>query len=220
LPNRFLKTFLVVKKDICGDQTITLQRGRQRMAYCKKCGYEIPEGAGFCPRCGTAVVREEAPAAVAAPPSAPVPPVEPVGGGLTLAWWGERFVAWLIDVVIISVVLGIIGILALLGSQPLTLVPGWPDWLPFFSFNLNGIVLFLYWILMDGVYGQSLGKMVMRIKVTRLDGLPINAWEALIESVGKAFLLPLDVLLGWILYPRRRQRLFNYISQTVVIKQT
>jgi hypothetical protein len=38
--------------------------------------------------------------------------------------------------------------------------------------------------------------------------------------VGKAFLLPLDLLLGWILYPRRRQRLFNHISETIVIKIT
>jgi hypothetical protein len=41
-----------------------------------------------------------------------------------------------------------------------------------------------------------------------------------LETVGKAFLLPLDVLLGWIFYPKRRQRLFNYISETIVVKET
>jgi uncharacterized RDD family membrane protein YckC len=73
---------------------------------------------------------------------------------------------------------------------------------------------------MDGSYGQSLGKMFMRIKVTRLDGSEIGMGNAALESVGKAFLLPLDVLLGWVLYPRRRQRLFNHISETMVIKIT
>ena len=62
--------------------------------------------------------------------------------------------------------------------------------------------------------------MAMRIKVTRLDGSPIGMTHAALESVGKAFLLPLDCLLGWILYPRRRQRIFNYISETMVIRET
>jgi len=73
---------------------------------------------------------------------------------------------------------------------------------------------------MDGLYGQSFGKMAMRIKVTRLDGSQINMGAAALESVGKAFLLPLDCLLGWLLYPKRRQRIFNYISETIVVKVT
>jgi uncharacterized RDD family membrane protein YckC len=73
-------------------------------------------------------------------------------------------------------------------------------------------------MLMEGAYGQSLGKMLMRIKAARLDGSPINMGQAALQSLGKAFLLPLDCLLGWILYPRRRQRLFNYLSETVVVK--
>jgi uncharacterized RDD family membrane protein YckC len=62
--------------------------------------------------------------------------------------------------------------------------------------------------------------MVMRIKVTRLDGSPVGMGNAALESIGKAFVLPLDLLLGWILYPRRRQRIFNYISETIVTKIT
>jgi hypothetical protein len=53
-----------------------------------------------------------------------------------------------------------------------------------------------------------------------LDGSEIGMGKAALESVGKAFLLPLDCILGWILYPRRRQRIFNYISETIVIKIT
>ena len=73
---------------------------------------------------------------------------------------------------------------------------------------------------MDGLYGQSFGKMVMRIKVTRLDGSQINMVTAALESLGKAFLLPLDCLLGWLLYPKRQLRIFNYLSQTIVVKIT
>lgn len=177
------------------------------MPYCKKCGKELPEGAKYCPACGTALSTEAAPAAS----------VTPVASGLKLAFWGERFVAWLLDVIIIGIVVGILSFFSLLVGVTWSV---WPSWLPFFNFNLGGVIYFLYWMFMDGAYGQSFGKMIMRIKVTRLDGSQIGMGNAALESVGKAFLLPLDCLLGWLLYPRRRQRIFNYISETIVIKET
>lgn len=190
------------------------------MANCRNCGYELPEGSLYCPRCGTAVVKEEVPVAVAPAPSAPTAPVAPAPSGVTLALWWERILAWLIDVVIIGAILGIVGLFSFLGTQAITLIPGWPSWIPFLNFDLNGLVLFLYWLLMDGIYGQSFGKMIFRIKVTRLDGSRISMTDAVIESIGKAFLLAIDVLVGWILYPRRRQRLFNNLSGTIVVKVT
>jgi uncharacterized RDD family membrane protein YckC len=186
------------------------------MPYCRKCGSELPEGAKYCPVCGTPVSAEEAPAAPTVPP-APTAPEAPVAAGLTLAFWGERFVAWLIDVVIVGIVVGILGLFRLLFGLA---VPGWPGWLPFFNFNLGGLLYFLYWMFMDGAYGQSFGKMIMRLKVTRLDGDKIGMGAAAVESVGKAFLLPLDVLIGWIFYPKKRQRLFSYLSGTIVVKET
>jgi uncharacterized RDD family membrane protein YckC len=179
------------------------------MPYCKKCGNELPEGAKYCPVCGTPVTMEAAPTPVT--PAAPQPSV------LKLALWGERFIAWLIDVIIIGVAVGILGLFSLLAGLA---IPGWPGWLPFFNFNLGGVLYFLYWMFMEGSYGQSFGKMIMRIKITRLDGSQIGMGPAALESLGKAFLLPLDCLLGWILYPKRRQRIFNYISETIVIKET
>jgi uncharacterized RDD family membrane protein YckC len=180
------------------------------MANCKNCGFELPEGAVYCPRCGAPVVKEEAAVAAVPQPMAPSGPV--------LAFWWERFLAWLIDVAIIGAIVYVINLFASLGGLTFTLIPGWPDWLPFFSFNLNGLALFLYWMLMEGSSGQSFGKMVMRLRVVQTNGASVNMGNATVESVGKAFLLPLDLLIGWILYPRRRQRLFNYLSQTVVVK--
>jgi uncharacterized RDD family membrane protein YckC len=72
-------------------------------------------------------------------------------------------------------------------------------------------------MLMDGIFGQSIGKMIMKIKVTKLDGKPLDLMHAAIESVGKAFLLPLDCIIGWFVYEKKRQRLFNYVSETIVI---
>ena len=187
------------------------------MPYCQKCGNELSEEAKFCPVCGTPVSTEEAPAAPAMPTAPATPSAPPVAAGLELAYWGERFVAWLIDFAIVGVVVAILGLFRLLVGLA---VPGWPNWLLFFNINLGSVLYFLYWMFMDGAYGQSFGKMVMRLKVTRLDGSKIGMGAAALESIGKAFLLPLDVLLGWILYPKRRQRLFSYISETIVVKET
>lgn len=57
------------------------------MPQCKKCGSELPEGATYCPKCGAAVEAAKV---------------------LDLANWGERFVAWLIDVIIIGVAIWVI----------------------------------------------------------------------------------------------------------------
>lgn len=185
------------------------------MRYCKNCGNELAEDAKFCPKCGTAVATE---------PLGPSTPVAAsacsASSGFKMAFWWERFLAWLVDVVLVGIIVSIVTFLTSLGGFPVTftIVPGWPDWLPFFNFNLNGLVLFLYWMFLESVYGQSLGKMLMRIRVTRLDGSPVAVMHAALESVGKAFILPIDVLIGWLLYPKCRQRVFNYISQTIVLK--
>jgi uncharacterized RDD family membrane protein YckC len=58
----------------------------------------------------------------------------------------------------------------------------------------------------------------MRIRLTNLDGKHAGPARAAIESVGKAYLLPIDLILGWILHPRKRQRIFNYLSGTIVVR--
>ncbi len=142
-------------------------------------------------------------------------PSTPSGSGPILAFWWERFLAWLIDVVIIGIITSLINLFTIF---TFTVIPGWPSWVPFLNFNLNGVLLFFYWMFMEGSTGRSFGKSIMRLKVVHLDGSAINMGDAAVESVGKAFLLPIDLLVGWILYPRKRQRLFNNLSRTIVVK--
>jgi uncharacterized RDD family membrane protein YckC len=177
------------------------------LVYCKKCGAELSPDAKYCFRCGAVVAPEEVPVAQGE---------AAVMGGLKKATWGERFVAWLIDIAILNFALLIVSALIYLGN-PFALFRGEGWWFSLFNFTSSGVVFFLYWLLMEAANGRSIGKMVMRLKVTRLDGKPINFAQAAVESVGKAFLLPIDFLIGWALFPRRRQRIFNYLSETVVI---
>jgi uncharacterized RDD family membrane protein YckC len=97
-------------------------------------------------------------------------------------------------------------------------VPSFSVSIPFFDSGLSNIVYFLYWTFMEGSYGRSIGKMIMRIKVVRVRGEPMDLMHAALESLGKALVLLLDCILGWILHAPRRQRIFNYVSETVVVK--
>ena len=51
-----------------------------------------------------------------------------------------------------------------------------------------------------------------------MSGKSIDTKSAALESLGKSFLLPIDVILGWLFTNNRRQRIFNKISKTIVIK--
>src|SRR5215218_2911890 len=67
--------------------------------------------------------------------------------------------------------------------------------------------------------GQSIGKKLLNIKTTTLDGKSLPTLKhALIESFGKSFLLPVDLVLGWFLTDKQRKRIFNRLSDTIVIK--
>lgn len=138
---------------------------------------------------------------------------------IQLASWGERFLAYLIDVIIVNVFLTPLGLVfPWTTSQGFPIGPAFFRWIPFFGMGFSNVILFLYWTFLEGTYGQSLGKMVTGIRVTRLNGDPVDIASAALESVGKSFLLALDIILGWILYPRRKQRLFSYLAGTIVTK--
>ncbi|EMA26178.1 MULTISPECIES: RDD family protein [Haloarcula] len=132
---------------------------------------------------------------------------------LHIASWDDRFLAWLLDVLLVGVVLSALGEAAgvfslLTGSLSVTT--------PFTG--LNGLGLFVYWTALEGRQGQSVGKMVMNIAVTDERGNAIDYGTAAIESFGKAFLLPIDILVGWLVYEEEGLRLFNKLSSTVVIE--
>jgi uncharacterized RDD family membrane protein YckC len=129
-------------------------------------------------------------------------------GSPYLATFGARLVAWFIDLVIV-------GVLVLLSGLPgIVVYRG----IPFATVGSREVILLLYWTIMEGYAGQSIGKMVMRIKVAKTDGSQPSYWEAAVESAGKAFLLPVDVLVGWLIPAAHaeQQRLFNMLSETVV----
>ncbi|HDR73817.1 MAG TPA: RDD family protein [Methanoculleus sp.] len=136
-----------------------------------------------------------------------------------LARWGTRFWAWLIDIIIVSIVVNVATTLGgmLYQFPPFHLIPG-----GLFPFDLgaNSVVLFLYWTILEGHSGTSIGKMALNLRMTGRSGEKIGFDEAAVSSFGKAFLLPLDCLIGWIAMPDTKLRLFNRLSNTIVIQTT
>jgi len=155
--------------------------------YCKRCGKEIAEDVDYCPGCGVGINVSE----------------------LELASTSERFLAFIIDSVLVGFVVGAVF---------------WPGYfigphLPFVDVGFRNLALFLYWTYTEGTTGQSLGKKIMKIKVTDLQGEPIDMSRSAYQAIGKAFLLPLDWIVGQLMYQDKEQRLFNHLSETIVVRE-
>lgn len=123
---------------------------------------------------------------------------------ISFASWGERFWAWLIDILLISIIWYRIIVI----SKADALGP--------VGISLLEALLFLYWTVLEGYRGQSLGKMIMNIAVMGPSGEKIGFLDSAIESFGKAFLLPLDCIIGWTVFRGGGQRAFNKLSNTIV----
>jgi uncharacterized RDD family membrane protein YckC len=113
-----------------------------------------------------------------------------------LATWWQRFWAWLIDFIVIGVFTA-------------ALIPA--------GFWYASLIFFLYWTILEGYKGQSLGKMALGIKVVHRSGRPMNVLQSAVQSFGKSVLLPLDVLIGLLIFQKEKQRVFNRLSDTVVV---
>lgn len=134
---------------------------------------------------------------------------------IPLSRWDTRIWAWVIDFILISILVNILTTL-LQFTFPLT---PFNFKVPFtFDIGLQSVTLFLYWTILEGYHGRSIGKMVLNIRVTGRSGERIGFGTAAIESFGKAFLLPLDCLIGWLAMPNTKLRLFNRLSNTIVRK--
>jgi uncharacterized RDD family membrane protein YckC len=141
------------------------------------------------------------------------PPTE-----LTIARWSDRFYAWLIDYVIIG---GVAFALFLVFFSEIyfeKIISGEHFYSHTPDYGAISIGFFLYWLILESKKGQSIGKMALHLKVTNLTGEPADFKSIAISSFGKAFVLPIDVILGRIFTNQKRQRIFNRFGKTIVIK--
>ena len=139
---------------------------------------------------------------------------------LLLAKWSDRFFAWLIDFIIVNIAVNAVFAAA---AFPFWFgrMDRWVDGDIFggpLHYLITSTAFFAYWVFFETTKGQSIGKIILKIKTMDMAGRPADAKSVAIQSFGKAFLLPIDVILGWIFTNERRQRIFNRASDTIVVR--
>jgi uncharacterized RDD family membrane protein YckC len=85
-------------------------------------------------------------------------------------------------------------------------------------YTVQSLMFFAYWTYFESTSGQSIGKKLLKIKTTDLAGDIAEIKSVAVQSFGKAFLLPIDVLLGWIFTNEKRQRLLGRAANTIVVR--
>ena len=137
-----------------------------------------------------------------------------ISSKIIIAKWTDRFLAWLIDFIIISVISTSI-IFASFGTIEYDKDVFWAESTQYIP---TSILFFVYWTILEYKTGQTIGKKILNLKVTNIYGNKPSLKGTIVSSFGKSFLLPIDVILGWILTNEKRQRVFNKLGDTLIVK--
>lgn len=197
--------------------------------YCPECGSEVDPDSRYCGTCG-ATLKDRMKTADSSPPIKieqpaereqiqPAVKVQPAGANYAGFW--ERFVAWIIDIIIIGIITWIITTAAGISTGLMNI----------FSpvYYINGLIEFAigfvyFWGLESMNGGQTLGKMALKLRTVDETTLnPTTAGKYAINNLAKPspFLL-LDLIIGVLINSgdsKNRYRLLQNLSETVVIKE-
>ena len=155
---------------------------------------------------------------------------------IRIASWTRRFFAYLIDNIVIElmlivlfVILGMflpsgfeypgifeppepVGNLLTVGAVSSTVELGWA-YLAVFPFR------FLYWMYYEYRFGKTVGKRMLQIKTVKIDGTRLSLVDAIVLTIFKTTVIPGDVVLGIIFLGKKKQRIANKVTNTIVISE-
>ncbi len=215
---------------------------------CQKCGTPASPGAKYCESCGALLPgaepqpplsapsepqpeasRESAPPYVP-PPAYQVPPYAAPETGMRYEGVAIRFVAILIDVIILAIITGIVtapfntpSTISVTNTTGVPTIATTPNPLAAIGALISAVIDFAYFTWLHGARGQTIGKMAVKIKVVREDGSKIDYVDAAVRTI----LLIIDAipyvipfLLGAILIwtSDKKQRLGDRAARTIVVK--
>lgn len=205
--------------------------------FCSGCGSEIMPGAQFCPKCGRPV-GGASPAAYAAQGV----PVAPYQAGPLFAGFWLRFVAYLIDGVILGIPMSIIFFLlfGIMGGAAIWTSRFEPNQDPQVAFAhattlISGLLGFifvvalvaisinwLYFAYMESSERQAtLGKIVMNLRVTDANGNRLSFGHASGRYFAKIVTGLVPLAIGWIMagFTEKKQALHDFIAGTLVYRK-
>lgn len=127
-------------------------------------------------------------------------------GQLQYVGVGPRFLATLIDAIIIGAIAGVLGII-------FRDAPGLYG-------GFTGILAIAYYIILEATLGATLGKMALGLRVVKTDGSPISWSESVIRNllriIDGIFFYLVGAIFVWT--SPRKQRLGDRAANTVVIR--
>jgi uncharacterized RDD family membrane protein YckC len=209
--------------------------------FCTKCGSALTAGSAFCPTCGTALLgpalATTGAVAVSVPPNVGVAGFSAARGGVIYAGFWLRFVAYLVDNLLMSVAMGVVFIPLALTTGVLAHIQalassrgGQPDpaavmgivslILTFAAISL--VLTWLYHAYFESSDWQATpGKRVMSIYVTDMNGQRLSFLHATGRFFAKIItgLIPLGI--GYIMagFTERKQALHDMIAGTLVVRR-
>ncbi len=145
---------------------------------------------------------------------------------LVYAGFWPRFWAFMIDALVLFVSAAILAFIAIGLSNLVSKHPTGID------YAIGGVlillaagcalgavgIIVLYFPLLEGRFGQTLGKRLLKLRVLGTNGLPIGYKEAFIRRLSYYFeIFWVDTL--FIPFSEKKQRAFDVIARTVVVKE-
>jgi len=205
--------------------------------FCGKCGSPISvaaahAGTSFLPSTGRISSSPHDSPGVPVPPpiprsvapilsSAPTVAAHPLVDDNAIAAMGDRAIAALLDSIVVAVFIIPVGMWAAVRWGGVT-----PNGFElqgtaaFFTFFMIGIFWLLYYWLFEGMFGATLGKLIMQVKVLRLDGSSVGLGKSLIRNLLRLIDGVGLYLVGFLvaLFSSKRQRLGDHVAGTIVVR--
>lgn len=217
--------------------------------FCSKCGSQVADRAAFCPTCGQRTGEDAAPRGIplapggftppaAAPTAAATPPAAPVAYApataerpLGYAGFWLRFVAWIIDFIVLWIVSTFITLPLVAASGLRNMILNHPPQSPeeliaffgmFSKFIILGIVIkWLYYALLESSAWQAtIGKKTLGLEVTDMAGRRISFARATGRFFGKV-ISGIILFIGYIMagFTAQKQALHDMMAGCLVMRK-
>jgi len=127
--------------------------------------------------------------------------------------WGRRFVALIVDIIILTLFMYIITAVIFLLFAGVGIFSVLNYWI-----FMAAIIIIVYFTFMEGKTNSTLGKNLLKLQVMTFNG-NMGYKKAFIRSLSKILYIPLivDVLLGFI-FGDSNDRILDKVSDTYVVR--
>ena len=140
--------------------------------------------------------------------------------------WAKRVIAYIIDVVIVSVAVYFLVLVVAFPALPAFFFGQVFPFAWFWGFWLGGIaplIVLAYFVLVESLFERTIGKELMGLKVARLNVKRVDLWSSFVRNISKiAFiLLVIDVAVGLGTHGDGRQKYSDrYVGTAVETTKT